>query len=51
MRDFFVWNVPRDVKGTRTAQMVDGRMRELIDSIPLLNFVDLKNEALRERGG
>ena len=39
--------LPRDVKQTRTAQMVEGRMKEFKDSIPL--FVDLKNEALRER--
>lgn len=39
--------LPRDVKGTPTARMVEGRMKEFKDSIPL--FVDLKNEALRER--
>ncbi|XP_072163343.1 dynein axonemal heavy chain 10-like [Diadema setosum] len=39
--------LPRDVKSSRTAQMVEGRMKEFRDSIPL--FVDLKNEALRER--
>nr|XP_054773560.1 dynein axonemal heavy chain 10-like [Lytechinus pictus] len=39
--------LPRDIKGSRTAQMVEGRMKEFRDSIPL--FVDLKNEALRDR--
>ncbi|XP_071945421.1 dynein axonemal heavy chain 10-like [Antedon mediterranea] len=39
--------LPRDVKNTPTSRMVEGRMKEFKDSIPL--FVDLKNEALRER--
>ncbi|XP_033627732.1 dynein heavy chain 10, axonemal-like [Asterias rubens] len=39
--------LPREVKSTSTAHMVEGRMKEFKDAIPL--FVDLKNEALRER--
>lgn len=38
---------PKEIKALPVCQLVEGRMREFKDSIPL--FEDLKNDALRER--
>ena len=39
--------LPRDVKAMDAAKLLEAKMKEFKDSIPL--FLDLKNEALRER--
>ena len=39
--------LPRDVKSMPSAKVLEEKMKEFKDSIPL--FLDLKNEALRER--
>ncbi|XP_074640231.1 dynein axonemal heavy chain 10-like [Tubulanus polymorphus] len=39
--------LPRDIKSMPVARMIEEKMREFRDSLPL--FMDLKNEALRER--
>lgn len=39
--------LPRDVRMLPVGRMLDDRMKEFKDSLPL--FVDLKHEALRER--
>jgi len=39
--------MPKPVKALPPAQHLDAKMREFKESIPL--FLDLKNEALRER--
>lgn len=38
---------PKEVKALSVCQVLEERMREFKDSIPL--FADLKNEALRDR--
>lgn len=39
--------LPRDVKNMRVGKILDEKMKEFRDSLPL--FVDLKHEALRDR--
>ena len=39
--------LPRDVKAMEAAKLLEAKMKEFKESIPL--FLDLKNEALRER--
>lgn len=41
--------LPKDVRSLPVAFFLEGRMKELKESLPLL--LDLKNEALRERQG
>ena len=38
---------PKDIKALPVCQVLEERMREFKDSIPL--FADLKNDALRDR--
>ena len=42
-----VRKLPKEVKAMGVCQVVEEKMREFKDSIPL--FADLKNDALRER--
>jgi dynein heavy chain len=39
--------LPRDVKNMKVGKILDEKMKEFRDSLPL--FVDLKHEALRDR--